>query len=54
MNDSLNGQVIAFGFSRTAMTGCAPITNRGDFQHLLFAIKALKTVMDHLPDAVNL
>jgi hypothetical protein len=54
MNGSLNGQVVAFGFSWTAMSGCAPVTNRGDFQHLLFAIKVLKTVMDHLPDAVNL
>jgi hypothetical protein len=54
MNDPLNRQVVAFGFPRTAMPGCTPVTNRGDFQHLLFAVKALKAVMDHLPDTVNL
>jgi hypothetical protein len=36
------------------MSSCPPVTDRGDFQHLILAVKALKAVMYHLPDAVNL
>jgi hypothetical protein len=52
MNDPLNSQVVARCFTWAAMPGCPPVTDRGNFQHLLFSVKAVKAVMDHLPNAI--
>jgi hypothetical protein len=35
------------------MPGCPPIADRCNLQHVVLAIQTLKTVVDHLPDAVN-
>src|SRR5210317_1000295 len=54
IKNPLNGQIVTRCFARAAMSGWPPITYRGNFQHLVFAVQPLQTVMYPLPDTGNL
>ena len=54
MKNPLDAKIVADGLSRAAMSGWPPITDWCNFEHLFFAAQTFKTVVDHLPDTVNL